>query len=141
MFSALVLAVALTGQAPPPAAQAAPRTPSVMKPRVAPRPAARVAQTADEKARLIAKRKAKKGAAYVARVNREAAEAQAQALAAAKAQKEAKELLPYQIELNRQALNRQSDIERNAALNRAVSAMERSAGYIYPGQSPTRGPY
>lgn len=98
-------------------------------------------QAKREAAALIARNRARRRAAYVARTNREAAEAQVRAAAQAKAEKQYREMLPFLLENQRQQLNRQTAIERNAALNRAVSAMEREAGYVYPGQSPTVGPY
>ena len=45
------------------------------------------------------------------------------------------------LENQRQMLQRQTDIERNAVLNRLAGAAERSAGYVYPGQSPSVGSF
>jgi hypothetical protein len=90
---------------------------------------------------LIAKRKAKKTAAYARTLDREAKEAIAAARAARDYEKMYKEMLPYMLEDQRQQLERMSAAERNAALQRMAGAMERAAGYVYPGQSPTQGPY
>lgn len=127
MIGALILAAAMTGQGQRPA------------PDMAPAPSAGVAGR--EAAQLAARRRAKKSARYRARLDDEAREA-----AAARAQAEAeyrewKSLLPYALENQRQMLQRQTDRERNAVLDRMAGAMERRAGYVYPGQSPTVGPY
>jgi hypothetical protein len=136
MFSALILAASLAGQAP-----------SALAPKPADKPAAKAtkvdAKTA-ERAALLARRKARTRGKAVA------AERAAVAASRTRAELEAQyvKMLPFlqeqeriALENQRQQLARMSDAERTAALNRMVSAMERQAGYVYPGQSPTVGPY
>ena len=145
MLTAFVLAVAMTGQAPPkPAAAPAKPPASALAPAAKPaavRPSPGSGTAADERARLIAKRRARKAKAYAARVDREAKADAAEARAIKEAKAEFERTLPARLELNRQLLQRQTDVERNALMNRAVGAMERRAGYVYPGQSPMRGPF
>ena len=136
MLTSLFLAAALTGQAPAPR-RAATTTPAA-RPRATP---AAAADQADANRRMVAKRKSKKSARYAATLDREYREAVAAEKAAEAAKKEYKEMLPYMLENQRQQLQRQTDRERNAALNRLAGAAERQAGYVYPGQSPTVGPY
>jgi hypothetical protein len=125
MVGSLIMAVTLMGQPP------------------APRPAtARPAPAATAAAeKLIARRRAKKAATAADRYrSARAYEAQLAAEEEA-ARKEYKEMLPAMLENQRQMLQRQTDLERNQILNRLAGAAERSAGYVYPGQSPTMGPY
>lgn len=139
MLTAFVLAVAMTGQAPAkPAASAL--APATARPAVA-KPSPGRGTAAEERARLIAKRRSRKAKAYAARVDREARADAAEARAVKEAKAEFERTLPARLELNRQMLQRQTDLERNVLLNRAVGAMERRAGYVYPGQSPMRGPF
>lgn len=144
MLTVIVMAAAVC-QAPARADPPKPAASALAKPaaKAAAKPAARSATPtgAQERARLIAKRKARKSAAYAARVNREAREAADEAKAIKEAKAEFERTLPARLELRRQNLQRQATIERNVLLNRAVGAMERSAGYSYPGQSPMRGPF
>ena len=134
MIGSMMLAMALTGQQPAPAGQVATKAKAAAKAKASP--------GRDEgAAKLIAKRRGKKSAAYAARLDREAREAQEEAAALAEAKKEYKEMLPAMLENQRQMLQRQTDMERNQVLNRMAGAMERSAGYVYPGQSPRVGPY
>jgi hypothetical protein len=141
MLNHLILAVAMAGQAPerigpvqpaprPAKAEARPAARPIPRPHPAP-------VAADERAQLIARRKAKRAAAFA----REARAAQEQARAEEQAKKEAMEMMPYLLEARRQDFERQADIERNVLRNRAVGALERRAGYVYPGQSPTQGPF
>ena len=125
MLASLVLAAALTAQLPRPAAP----------------PADAPTSQAQQRRKLIAKRRARASARYVHRVNQEALEAQQQARAAAAARAEYQRTLPMRLELRRQNLAAQANAVRNAELHRYVSAVERSAGYAYPGQSPTQGIY
>ena len=123
MLGSLIMAAALATQAP------------------APRPAAARPLPTEAASKLIAKRRARKSSAYAARLDREYREAVAAERAMELAKKEYKEMLPAMLENQRQMLQRQTDIERNQVLNRLAGAAERQAGYVYPGQSPTQGPY
>jgi hypothetical protein len=113
MLAAYVMSIALMGQV------------SARGEVVPPRPAPVVVDNGRD--RLIAKRRAKKLA--IAR------EVQAQEVGrkieAAREQKAAEDyawrILPYQLELNRQALERQSALERNEALHRLATAAQGSA--------------
>jgi hypothetical protein len=112
MLAAYVMSIALMGQAPAHA--------KVVPPRPVP-------VAASQRAKLIAKRKAKKLA--IAR-EVEAQEVERK-IEAAREQKAAYDhsmrILPYQLELNRQALERQSAYERNEALHRLATAANVSA--------------
>lgn len=123
MMGTILVTVALMGQAKPAAKPARPVDPKA------------------QAAKLIDKRRTKKVTRYVARLDGEAREAEAMRKQAEAEYKEWKSLLPYQLEARRQDLQRMSDAERNRALGRMAGAMERQAGYIYPGQSPRVGPY
>lgn len=124
---ALTLAVALTCQTP-------------TKPLPA-RPQATTAKTYVNP--TLAKRAAKKAALsryHAARIAEER-------LQASSAQAQAERLLPLQLEAQRQALQRQSELERNMALQGAVGAMQRMAnaaerrsGYITTANSPAPAP-
>jgi hypothetical protein len=111
MLAAYVMSIALMGQAPQ--AEAVP-----------PRP---VPVTVDSRARLIAKRRAKK-LAIAREVDAQETERK---IEYAREQKAAYDhsmrILPYQLELNRQALERQSAYERNEALHRLATAANVSA--------------
>jgi hypothetical protein len=139
MLSHLILTIAMAGQ---PAARIMPVKPppqpaarAEVQPAAKPMPKPRlVPSSADERAKLIARRKAKRAATA-------AREAHEQARAEAQAKQDAREMMPYLLEARRQDLQRQADIERNVLRNRAVGALERWAGYSYPGQSPTQGPF
>ena len=133
MIGTMMLAMALTGQAPSGSGPVATKA----------KAAAKASPGRDEGAakKLIAKRRGKKSAAYAARLDREEREAQEEAAALAAAKKEYKEMLPAMLENQRQMLQRQTDLERNQVLNRMAGAMERQSGYVYPGQSPRVGPY
>lgn len=139
MFAVIVLLTAVC-QSPVPSPPK-PAASALAKPAATTRAAPAAGTAASERAKLIARRNARKRAAYVARTSREAAEAAAEAKAVKEAKAEFERTLPARLELNRQMLDRQATIERNAIMNRAVSAMEKQAGYSYPGQSPTQGPY
>jgi hypothetical protein len=132
MIGSMILAMAMTGQPPAGPGQVAAKAKAVAK----------ASPGRDEgKAKLIAKRKAKKSAAYAGRLDREAREAEEEAAAIKEAKAEFERTLPARLENQRQLLQRQTDMERNMVLNRMAGAMERSAGYVYPGQSPTQGPF
>lgn len=162
MFTGLFLAAALVGQASPPGVDPPrpARATAAAKPAASPAAkasavgnakkaragaaapaAAASSSTTAERARLIAKRRARKGAAYAARTAREAKEDADEAKAIKEAKAEFERTLPARLEAQRQMLKRQTDLERNMIMNRAVSAMEKAAGYSYPGQSPTVGAY
>lgn len=152
MMMGVILAAALCGQASAkPAAPAQAPARSVLgadakgvpkaKPKAIAIPAKKGSSKAEENARLIAKRRSKKNAAYVTRTNREAAEDQAAIAAAKESQARFERTLPARLEMNRQAILAQDVANRGAFLNRAAGAMERSAGYVYPGQSPTQGTF
>jgi type III secretory pathway component EscV len=116
MLITMILAASLSGQAPQP-----------MKVQSRPDPAAK---------KLIAKRKAKKATAYTASIQRAEAERQASLRQAEADQKQYEKMLPYMLENQRQQLAAMAAAERNAALQRMASAMEKQAGYSYPGQMP-----
>lgn len=97
MLTTTILAAALMMQSPPPA-------PRPYRPPQADRIAA------------------KKAALRRQNIQRERAEAMAAAQAAMEAQAEYERMLPYMLEQQRQMLQRQSDIERNAALNKIGDA-------------------
>jgi ATPase subunit of ABC transporter with duplicated ATPase domains len=156
MISALFLAASLAGQAPAPsglgpktARAAAAATPkakatAAAKPAMKARVMTAKERAAAERAALMAKRKARSRA-------RSAADARADVAASRnQAQLEAQylKMLPLlqnqqriDMEGQRAALAQMNEQQRLAALNRMVGAMERSAGYIYPGQSPSVGPF
>jgi hypothetical protein len=70
---------------------------------------------------LIAKRRAKKSARYLATQEREAEDARAQAAEVASARKAARDALPYLLEARGQDLRRQSELERNQMWNRFLN--------------------
>ena len=143
-MTGLILAAALAAQAPTAKAEGATRPPKPVAASAlvaAPtRPAkaspAKDDDRADANRRMVAKRRAKKSARYAATLDREYREAVAAEKAAEQAKKEYKEMLPYMLENQRQMLQRQSDRERNAALNRLAGAAERSTGYATTGPPP-----
>jgi hypothetical protein len=137
MVGSLIMAVGLMGQAPAARAEVIGREAVPIAGQVA----GAVAAAESDRGRLIARRRAKKSAAYAGRLDREYREAVAAEKAAETAKREYKEMLPAMLENQRQMLQRQTDLERNQVLNRLAGAAERSAGYVYPGQSPTMGPY
>jgi len=144
MFT-VILGVALVCQAPTPTRSptAAPKASALARaPRVVPQTRAVPRSTRRTEAdRLIARRKAHQHRAYVGRINREAREAQLEGRALQEAKAEFERTLPARLELSRQLLQRQTDLERNRLMQREVGAMERAAGLVYPGQSPIVGPY
>jgi hypothetical protein len=78
-------------------------------------------QTLEMRRKFVAKRRSRKSATYARVLRQEAAEAQAASVAQANAARIAREMLPFQIEIRRQDLQRQSKIERNAILNQALN--------------------
>jgi hypothetical protein len=84
------------------------------------------ASNESDRARLIAKRRAKQSARVKAGMAREAAEAKAEAKALAETKKEYKEMLPYILENQRQMLNRQSALEANAIAAQRNNILDRA---------------
>ena len=115
-------------------------TPELSAPPRGARPQVRTATAAqrDQRGELIAKRRAKKNAAIVSRRRREAISATIEAQAAQARAAQAERMLPYQLEAQRQMLQRQSELERNAAYHRMAGALERLSGYYTPANSGVR---
>jgi hypothetical protein len=111
MVSSLILAAVLTGQAP------------------AARPAVAAATKQDEGRKLAAKRRSKKTARYVARLDAEAREAQAERAAAEAAHREYMRMLPYMLEVRRQDMARASAHDLAEAERSKAAAITRAAGY------------
>jgi hypothetical protein len=78
-------------------------------------------ETEYQRRKLVMKRKARRIASRTRELQRAAAEAQAAAMAQAHAARIARELLPFQLEMRRQDLQRRSELERNLILNRALN--------------------
>ena len=110
MLGSLIMLAAMTGQAP---AARADR----------PKPPANATQ------KLIEKRRAKKTGRYVARLNRETAEAIAEQKAYEAAKKEYREMLPYMLEVRRQDLARDAARDAADAERAKAAAIARAAGY------------
>jgi hypothetical protein len=124
MLSTLIITAAICGQQP----AAKPAKPSALAPKAkAQAPVHAKPAPAEDTGgpiatnSLIAKRRAKKNAAYAARLRQEAAEARAQAKAMAEARKEFERQLPYLVQMRGQDLRRLSDAERNAMWNRYLN--------------------
>jgi hypothetical protein len=110
MIGSLIVAMVLTGQAP------------------VPKPAA-VATKRQEQASLAAKRRSKKAARYVARLDAEARQAQAERAAAEAAHREYMRMLPYMLEVRRQDMARASAHDLAEAERSKARAMTQAAGY------------
>jgi hypothetical protein len=110
MIGSMLLAVALTGQVPV----------------ARPAPAAAKAQ---EHASLAAKRRSRKTARYVARLDAEAREAQAERAAAEAAHREYMRMLPYMLEVRRQDMARASAHDLAEAERSKARAIAQAAGY------------
>ena len=138
MFLAVVLLAGMTGQSPAPSALApkAKATAPAAKARPAPPP-----QPITRPMTPAQRRRAQKNAAYARGAARDAADAQIARQQAIAAQRQYERMLPYMLEAQRLEYNRATQAERNVILGRMAGAMERSAGYVYPGQSPSVGPY
>jgi hypothetical protein len=141
MLSVLILAASLAGQS---ADAVKAKSPPPEIPKATRKPASPSGEKAAERARLLERRKAK----VIAKAKSSARKAEAFSRSQAELEAQYLKMLPYiqaqeriNLEHQRQLLSRMTDIERNAALNRMVSAMEKQAGYSYPGQSPVVGPY
>jgi hypothetical protein len=136
MLCSMVLAVAMTAQAPAPTG---PKTDAELRAITAkinakyadPKYRARVkAQKDAERARLnefMKKYEAQRPAREAAARERRARAAEAEAAAQKKAEADYRAMLPFMLEAQRQQMERMSQMERNAALHRMAAAAEYEA--------------